>query len=282
MRLIRARAKGPEVFLLEKTCEELIERLAAVMRPFQRVIDVATPADHLVRAMAGLSQQRQITRLSPLPEPANDKWNNVEGDAEELPFTPRSFDLAISALALHSVNDLPGALVQIRRLLAADGLFLGCMIGGQTLQELRAAFAEAETEIRGGASPRVAPFADLRDLGGLLQRAGFALPVTDADTFTVRYDTMFALMADLRAMGATNNLVERSRQFLRRNVVMRAADIYASRFSDADGRVRATFEILWMSGWAPHDSQQKPLQPGSAKMRLADALPVKDYDSSDG
>ncbi len=277
MRLIRARAEGPAVFLLEKACEELIERLAAVMRPFERVIDVATPADRLAHALTGLPQQRQLTRLSVLPEPASDKWNTVEGDTELLRFGPQSFDLAVSALALHNVNDLPGVLVQIRRLLAPDGLFLGCMIGGQTLQELRAAFAEAETEILGGASPRVAPFADLRDLGGLLQRAGFALPVTDADTFTVRYDTMFALMADLRAMGATNTLVERSRQFLRRNVLIRAAEIYASRFSDSDGRVRATFDILWMSGWAPHESQQKPLQPGSAKMRLAEALPVKDY-----
>jgi hypothetical protein len=156
--------------------------------------------------------------------------------------------------------------------LKPDGLFLGCLVGGSTLRELRAALAEAETEISGGVSPRVAPFADLRDMGGLLQRAGFALPVTDVETLTVRYPHLFALLADLRAMGATNTLVERLRKPTRRALFLRAAVIYARDNSDSDGRLRATFELIFLSGWAPHESQQKPLKPGSAQVSLADVL----------
>jgi SAM-dependent methyltransferase len=197
---------------------------------------------------------------------------SIVADEEALPFASGSFELIVSALSLQWANDLPGVLVQIRRALAPDGLFLAALIGGQTLIELRTAFTAAEAELTGGASPRVAPFADVRDLGGLLQRAGFALPVTDVEPILVRYASMFALLRDLRAMGATNALTERSRVPLRRAVFTRAAEIYADRFSDSDGRVRATFEIVWLSGWAPHESQQKPLAPGSARMRLADAL----------
>jgi hypothetical protein len=162
--------------------------------------------------------------------------------------------------------------VQVRRALKPDGLFLAALAGGDTLTELRQSFAAAESEIEGGISPRVAPFADLRDLGGLLQRAGFALPVIDSERITVRYDTVFALMHDLRRMGATNALTERRRTPLRRKTLLRMAEIYAERFADADRRLRATFEIIWLSGWAPHESQQQPLKPGSAKARLADAL----------
>jgi SAM-dependent methyltransferase len=199
-------------------------------------------------------------------------WCGLAADEEALPFAPAAFDLIVSGLALQGVNDLPGALVQIRRALAADGLFMACLIGGQSLQELRLVLAEAEEELLGGVSPRVAPFADLRDMGGLLQRAGFTLPVTDAEVLIVRYASIFGLLADLRAMGATNALMARDRRPLRRAVLMRAAEIYQSRFADADGRLRATFEFVWLSGWAPHESQQKPLAPGSAKARLADAL----------
>jgi SAM-dependent methyltransferase len=170
------------------------------------------------------------------------------------------------------VNDLPGALIQIRRALKPDGLLLAAMLGGDTLFELREAFAVAESEIEGGVSPRVAPFVDLRDAGALLQRAGFALPVTDIDRLTVRYDTAFNLINDLRRMGATNPMLERRRVPLRRATLTRMAHIYAERFADADGRVRATFDIVWLSGWAPHTSQQQPLRPGSARTRLADAL----------
>jgi SAM-dependent methyltransferase len=189
-----------------------------------------------------------------------------------LPFRPESLDLVVSGLAFQFVNDLPGVLAQIRRALKPDGLLLAAMIGGDTLTELRQSFASAEAECEGGVSPRVAPFADLRDVGSLLQRAGFALPVTDVDRIVARYDSAFALMQDLRRMGATNILVERRRTPTRRATMLRMAQIYGERFSDADGRIRATFDVIWLSGWAPHESQQKPLKPGSAKASLAEAV----------
>ena len=186
--------------------------------------------------------------------------------------SPESLDLAVSGLAFQFVNDLPGLLAQIRRALKPDGLLLAATIGGETLTELRQAFAAAESELEGGISPRVAPFADLRDVGALLQRAGFALPVTDVDRVVVRYRDAFALMHDLRRMGATNILAERRRTPLRRATLLRMAQIYHERFADPDGRIRATFDIVWLSGWAPHESQQKPLQPGSAKTSLEEAV----------
>jgi SAM-dependent methyltransferase len=197
---------------------------------------------------------------------------DVLADEEALPFAEASLDLAVSALALQWVNDLPGTLAQIRRALRPDGLFLAALLGGDTLTELRQAFAAAETETDGGLSPRVAPFGDVRELGGLLQRAGLALPVADVDRVTVRYASPFDLMRDLRGMGATNALIERRRVPLKRATLLRMAEIYADRFSDPDRRLRATFDIVWLSGWAPHESQQQPLRPGSAKSRLADAL----------
>jgi hypothetical protein len=179
-------------------------------------------------------------------------------------------------LALQFVNDLPGTLIQIRRALKADGLLLAALIGGATLSELRQAFAAAEAEVEDGVSPRVAPFADVRELGALLQRAGFALPVTDSDRITVRYASPLALMHDLRRMGATNVLRERSRRPLKRATLARMMEVYAERFSDPDGRIRATIEVVWLSGWAPHASQQRPLTPGSARQRLADALGTRE------
>jgi SAM-dependent methyltransferase len=193
-----------------------------------------------------------------------------------LPLRDGSLDLVVSALALQFVNDLPGALVQIHRALKPDGLFLAALLGGETLTELRQSFAAAEVEIEGGVSPRVVPFADVREMGALLQRAGFALPVTDVERLTVRYSSPFILMGELRRMGATNVLAERRRNLLRRATLKRMAELYAERFSDRDGKVRATFEIVWLSGWAPHESQQKPLRPGSAQSRLADALGTKE------
>src|SRR6201994_1613609 len=204
-----------------------------------------------------------------------DRYDRVElppVEPEPLALEAEALDLVISALAFQFVNDLPGVLAQIRRALRPDGLLLAAMIGGDTLTELRQSFAAAEAELEGGVSPRVAPFADLRDIGALLQRAGFALPVTDVDRVAVRYDNAFALMQDLRRMGATNVLVERRRIPTRRATLLRMAEIYAERFSDPDGRIRATFDIVWLSGWAPHESQQKPLRPGSAKASLADAV----------
>ncbi len=200
----------------------------------------------------------------------------VAADEEALPFRDGALDLVVSALSLQFTNDLPGALVQIRRALRPDGLFLAALAGGDTLTELRQAFAQAEAEIEDGISPRVAPFADVRELGALLQRAGFALPVTDVDRITVRYASPIDLMHDLRRMGATNALAERRRKPLRRATLTRMIEIYGERFADADGRIRATFEIVWLSGWAPHESQQQPLKPGSAQRRLADALGTKE------
>jgi hypothetical protein len=191
-------------------------------------------------------------------------------------FAERSLDLVASGLSLQLVNDLPGALIQIRRALKPDGLFLGAMLGGSTLAELRTAFLVAEEEIEGGVSPRVAPFADVRDLGALLQRAGFALPVADSDIVTVTYPDPLALMRDLRAMAASNALTARRKVPLRRATLARAIAVYRARFGLSDGRVPATFEIVTLTGWAPHESQQKPLTPGSARTRLADALDAEE------
>jgi SAM-dependent methyltransferase len=269
-RLARASA-APAGFLLDRVAADLAERLSMVSRPFPRALDLGTPGAQVIAAL-NHDRKRIVVRAAPLA----DRDTSVVVDEEALPFASASFDLIVSGLCLQWVNDLPGALVQIRRALAPDGLFLAALVGGQSLTELRTALTAAEAELTGGASPRVAPFADIRDLGQLLQRAGFALPVTDVEPIVVRYASMFALMQDLRAMGATNALKERSRVPLRRRVLVRAAEIYADRFSDADGRVRATFDIVWLSGWAPHESQQKPLAPGSARIRLADALNVSE------
>ncbi len=273
----RAEAFGPVTFLLDRVADDLAERLQAVLRQFDLAVDLGTPGEAIRAALAGLHSVGTVVATSAIPDLGNairikQSERLVVADEEALPFRDASLDLVVSALALQFVNDLPGALVQIRRALRPDGLFLAALLGGETLTELRQAFAAAESDIEGGVSPRVAPFADLRDLGALLQRAGFALPVTDADRLTVRYDTVFALMHDLRRMGATNALLDRRRSPLKRATLMRMAEIYAQRFADADGRVRATFEILWLSGWAPHPRQQQPLKPGSASTRLAEAL----------
>ncbi|HYA81620.1 MAG TPA: methyltransferase domain-containing protein, partial [Methylocystis sp.] len=229
-------------------------------------LDFATPT----RAFADVLAQRGIAPLRAAPLLSDGA--HLVADEEALPFAPGAFDLVVSGLALQWVNDLPGVFAQVRRALAPDGLFLAAMPGGASLVELRAALTEAELEASGGASPRVSPYVEVRDLGGLLQRAGFALPVTDRDAFTLRYDSMFSLCDDLRRMGAANALNARARKPLSRATFLRAAQIYAQRFSDADGRVRASFEIIWLSGWAPHESQQKPLKPGVAQVRLADVL----------
>jgi SAM-dependent methyltransferase len=258
-RLDRARRLGPATFLLDRVAEDMAERLQAVLREFKSAADIGT-ADGQVRE--ALSQRvGQLARVD-LPE----------RETEPLSLVPEALDLAVSALAFQFVNDLPGMLSQIRRALKPDGLLLAAMIGGDTLTELRQCFAEAEAELEGGVSPRVAPFADLRDVGALLQRAGFALPVTDVDSLVVRYDNAFALMQDLRRMGATNIMMERRRTLTRPATMMRMAQIYANRFADPDGRIRATFDVIWLSGWAPHESQQKPLRPGSAKASLAEAV----------
>jgi SAM-dependent methyltransferase len=261
--LLRARqnraSHAPAMFLLDRVAGDAAERLQAVLREFKSAADIGTPGDQLRNALAG--RFGQLARVD-LPD--------IE--SEPLALQPQSLDLAVSVLAFQFVNDLPGVLAQIRRALKPDGLLLAAMIGGDTLTELRQSFAAAEAELEGGVSPRVAPFADLRDVGALLQRAGFALPVTDVDRIVVRYDNALALMADLRQMGATNVLVERRRVPTRRATLLRMAQIYRERFADPDGRIRATFDVIWLSGWAPHGSQQKPLKPGSAKASLAEAV----------
>lgn len=279
--LLRARRRraarlGAETFLLEHVADDLAERLAVVKRHFALAADIGSFGDAVSSRLAGrrLADTVVVVR-DDATHPASAALN-VIADDEALPFADGALDLAVSVLSLHHVNDLPGALIQTCRALKPDGLFLGALLGGETLTELRQAFTQAESEMEGGVSPRVAPFADLRDLGALLQRAGFALPVTDADRLTVRYANAFALMRDLRRMGATNVLMERQRKPLRRATLLRMAEIYAERFSDPDGRVRATFDIIWLSGWAPHESQQQPLRPGSAKLRLADALGTRE------
>lgn len=267
-RLSRALAAGHPDFLLQRAAADLEERLSAVLRRFPVAVDLATAlpvADAVLRPRC-----ERLLRLCEVESGDCD----VVGDLEALPLAPESLDLAVSLLALQGVNDLPGTLIQIRRSLRPDGLFMGCLLAGRTLQELRQVLIEAEVAVSGGASPRIAPFADLRDLGSLLQRAGFALPVVDSELVTVRYGDMFGLMRDLRAMGWANALGSRRSVGLRRDVLMKAAALYAERHADADGRVRASFELVWLSGWAPHESQQKPLRPGSAKTRLADALGV--------
>jgi SAM-dependent methyltransferase len=255
----RAQRIDPATFLLDRVAEDMEERLHAVLRDFSDVAEIWTSGELLRK-------------------PSRDRFKSIaqikleQCGQEILPLQPESLDLVVSALAFQFVNDLPGVLTQIRRALRPDGLLLAAMVGGETLMELRQSFAAAEAECEGGVSPRVAPFADLRDVGALLQRAGFALPVTDVDRVVVRYDSAFALMQDLRRMGATNVLVERRRTPTRRATLLRMAQIYAERFSDAGGRIRATFDVIWLSGWAPHESQQKPLKPGSAKASLAEAV----------
>jgi SAM-dependent methyltransferase len=278
----RAEALGPVTFLLDRVVEDMVERLSAVLRRFDLVLDLGTPGAAVRTALAGLESIGTIIAAHALPEyETRPAGKFVVADEEALPFADGALDLVVSALALQFVNDLPGALVQIRRALKPDGLFLAALVGGETLTELRQSFAAAESEVEGGASPRVAPFADLRELGSLLQRAGFALPVTDVDRLTVRYDSAFALMQDLRRMGATSALLARRRTPLKRATLMRMAEIYAERFADADGRVRATFEIVWLSGWAPHPDQQQPLKPGSAKARLAAALGTREISTGE-
>ncbi|ADV10757.1 MULTISPECIES: methyltransferase domain-containing protein [Mesorhizobium] len=263
-------------FLMRRTAEDLADRLGAVERRFGKaaVLFCQTPA--AAETLAESGKVADIVRVE------TDTAFLSGGDAgliaplETVPFEPESLDLAVSLLSLQAMNDIPGMLIQIRRALRPDGLFLGAFAGAGTLFELRESLLAAETELYGGASPRVAPFTDVRDAGALLQRAGLALPVADVETVTVRYASLFNLMADLRAMGETNALTDRSRRPGSRKLFARAAEIYAERFSDPDGRVRASFSIVWMSGWAPDASQQKPLKPGSAKVSLKTILEAPD------
>ncbi len=260
-------------FLLREVAARLAERLDDVRRRFPTALDLGCRGGELARALAGRGGIETLVAADLSEELARRAGGPaVVADEEALPFSEGAFDLVVSSLSLHWVNDLPGTLIQIRRTLRPDGLFLAAMFGGETLHELRSAFLEAEAALEGGAGPRVAPFADVRDMGGLLQRAGFALPVVDRDEITVRYADPLSLMADLRAMGEGNALAGRRRSFTRRGTLLAAAERYRDRFATADGRVPATFQVLYLTAWAPHESQPRPLRPGSGRVSLADVL----------
>jgi SAM-dependent methyltransferase len=276
-RLDRAAPRFAEAgFLKARAAADLVERLEAVNRSFPRAVDLCARDGGFARALAASPARERIGLLveTDLSERMLAGRTGLRAvlDEERLPFSPESLDLVVSSLGLHWTNDLPGALVQVRRALKPDGLFLAALLGGSTLIELRACLFEAEAEVTGGAGPRVSPFAEALDAAALLQRAGFALPVVDSDRAVVRYADPLKLLADLRAMGETSALLDRPKRPLTREVLGRAMGLYAERFSDGEGRLKATFEILTITGWSPHESQQKPLKPGSAKARLADAL----------
>ena len=260
-------------FLFREAASRLIERLDEVRRTFPLALDLGGHGGVLHEALHGRGGIEILveTDLS-LALARRARSLRVVADEEFLPFAPGTFDLALSCLSLHWVNDLPGALLQLRHALKPDGLLLISLLGGDTLHELRRALLEAEAETAGGASPRVSPFADVREAGALLQRAGFALPVIDSDTVTVSYPDALALMRDLRGMGEANALSERRRCFSRRDVLLRAAERYQALFADGAGRVPATFRLVTLTAWAPHAAQPKPLRPGSAAARLAEAL----------
>ncbi|MCA6302371.1 MAG: methyltransferase domain-containing protein [Phenylobacterium sp.] len=263
-------------FLKRRAAGDIVMRLEAIMRDFPRAVDLGARNGAFAQALAESDAAPRVGLLVEAdlsgPMLAGRGGLRVQADEERLPFAPASLDLVVSSLSLHWANDVIGALVQARLALKPDGLFIGALFGGATLTELRQALTAAELELTGGAGPRVSPFADPSDAAGLLQRAGFALPVADVDRVTVRYDHPLRLMADLRRMGETSVLAERHPRPLTRAVLQRAFEIYARDFADPDGRLPATFEILTLTGWSPSETQQKPLRPGSAKMRLADAL----------
>ena len=267
-----------ENFLTALVADEIADRLAAINRTFETCALHNDDGGALRRALASAGKSAwSVTgdiakaRLSATHGPC------VVFDEEALPFAPGALALYVSALSLNYANDLPGALIQIRRMLRPDGLFLAAMLGGDTFTELRNAVLTAEAELMGGVSPRVAPFADIRDLGALLQRAGFTLPVVDADRLTVRYDTAFHLMRELKALSLTSALAARSRTPVTRGLLQRIAEIYHDTYAETDGRIPATFHVIYLTGWAPHESQQRPLRPGSAQQRLADALGTKEH-----
>lgn len=252
---------------MRRVAEDLADRLGAVERKFGRAATLFCQTSDASEILAASGKVGEIVRVE-MDQAFLAGGAGIVSDGEVVPFEAESLDLIVSMLSLQAMNDIPGMLAQVRRSLRPDGLFLGAFAGAGTLVELRESLLAAETELSGGASPRVLPFTDVRDAGALLQRAGLALPVADVETVTVRYDSLFGLAADLRAMGETSPLLDRSRRPGSRRLFARAAEIYAERFSDPDGRVRASFSIVWMSGWAPDASQQKPLKPGSAKVSL--------------
>jgi SAM-dependent methyltransferase len=259
-------------FLLDIVARELAERLNAVERHFPEAVELHGMTGATAREIAATGKVGHMLRLETAREFAAQGDELKVSSLESLPLEAASANLIVSPLSAHLTNDTPGLFIQIMRALQPDGLFLAAIPGAGTLAELREALLSAEEELTGGVSPRVIPFADVRDIGALLQRAGFALPVADVESYTVRYDSLFPLMRDLRHMGMANPLINRSKRSPGRKLFLRAAEIYAERFSDPDGRIRATFSMIYVSGWSPHESQQKPLRRGSAKVSLASVL----------
>jgi len=270
----RAAPRLPEHdFLLQEVGERLADRLQDVARSFPLALDLGCHNGLLAPILKSGGKVGQLISCDLSPEMARRAGSlALAADEETLPFAPNSFDLIVSNLSLHWVNDLPGALLQIRHALKEDGLFVGAMLGGQTLIELRECLMEAELAQEGGVSPRVSPFADLRDLGGLLQRAGFSLPVVDSDIITVTYGDIMRLFADLRGMAEGNAVAKRRKSFSRRATLFHAMALYIEKFANAEGRMPATFEIMTMTAWRPHASQQQPLAPGSGRTHLGEAL----------
>jgi SAM-dependent methyltransferase len=272
-------------FLKARAAQDVVMRLETILRRFPVAVDLGARNGHFFKALSDSDARANIDALFEADLSgrmlAGRDTPRVVADEERLPFGDATLDLVVSTLSLHWTNDLVGALIQIRRALRPDGLFVGAIFGGATLTELRQCLLAAEAELSGGAAMRVSPFADAIDAAGLLQRAGFALPVADVDRVKVRYAHPIALLRDLRKMGETSVLLDRSRKALARRVLFRAMELYVERFAEADGKVPATFEIVSVTGWAPHDSQQKPLRPGSAKMRLADALGTQEQSTGD-
>jgi NADH dehydrogenase [ubiquinone] 1 alpha subcomplex assembly factor 5 len=269
-------------FLKREIAGRLVERLDDVRRTFPLALDLGCHGDEIAAALAERKAVGHLVRTDlSFSFARGARGPAVVADEEALPFAAGRFDLVVSAMDLHWVNDLPGTLIQIRRILKPDGLFLGAMLGGGTLWQLRQSLAAAESEIEGGLSPRVSPFADLRDAAGLLMRAGFALPVADSETIEVEYSNALALMRELGAMGESNLIAERRRGFTRRATLLRTAEIYAERFAQPSGRIAASFEVLFLHGWAPDESQPKPIKPGSAAHRLAEALGAREQSAGE-
>jgi SAM-dependent methyltransferase len=272
-------------FLFREVAERLADRLDDVTRKFPLALDLGCRGGEIAGALRGRGGIRALVQCDLSTAMAHRAAANghvtLAADEELLPFALASFDLVISNLSLHWVNDLPGCLLQVRQCLKPDGLFLAAMLGGDTLHELRQALIESELAAAGGASPRVSPFADLRDAGGLLQRAGFALPVIDGDRLTVSYPDILKLMHDLRGMGEGNAVRERARRSMHPALAARADEIYRRRFGDSDGRLAATFQIIYLTAWAPAAGQQHALAPGSARTRLAEALGTIEVSAGD-
>jgi hypothetical protein len=259
-RLERTTQNRPDI-LSHSIATELAERLDPITREFNHACLIAVDPEPIAAAIRATGKVKNLEILEPT-------------SSEILPLTANAFDAIFDILDLHLVNDVPGRLIQLRRALIPDGLFMACLFAGQTLNELRQSWLDAEDLVTGGVSPRVAPMIDVREMGGLLQRADLALPVVDLDRTIVRYPDAIALIHEIRSLGLSNVMTGRSRKPVTRNLLGEAISIYQQKFSDEDGRIRATIEVAWATAWSPHESQQKPLKPGSAKFRLADALKV--------